>query len=302
MAHHRAARRPLRASQRTAATPPATSTAGKRKATKPTAAPRLRSLLPSGPVVAGVAALAVASAGAATTAAPATLISADASSPRASDGAAAGFRINAMGGESSVSRSSLIDERSGGTVSRSSDRGDTAGEVMDGHDVDEEALAETETQAAERNAALSQLARKAETQSKKIELNAWELPLSGYRLTGRFGQSSGLWSSTHTGLDFAAPSGTPIRAVAGGTITETSYAGAYGNRTVMTLEDGTELWYCHQTSFAVSEGDTVRAGDVIGYVGSTGNSTGPHMHLEVRPGAGDPVDPYSALVEHGLQP
>ena len=55
----------------------------------------------------------------------------------------------------------------------------------------------------------------------------------------------------HTGLDFAAPTGTPIIAVANGTITETGYAGAYGNRTVETLDDGTELWYCHQTAFGV---------------------------------------------------
>ena len=70
----------------------------------------------------------------------------------------------------------------------------------------------------------------------------------------------------------------------------------------MTLDDGTEIWYCHQTSFAVSGGETVRAGELIGYVGSTGNVTGPHLHLEVRPGGGDPVDPYAALVVHGVTP
>jgi murein DD-endopeptidase MepM/ murein hydrolase activator NlpD len=85
-------------------------------------------------------------------------------------------------------------------------------------------------------------------------------------------------------------------------ITSAQFEGAYGNRTVETLEDGTELWYCHQVQFNVSPGQRVRAGDVIGYVGSTGHVTGPHLHLEVRPGAGDPVDPYPALVEHGLQP
>ncbi len=63
--------------------------------------------------------------------------------------------------------------------------------------------------------------------------------------------AGGLWSSNHTGLDFAAPSGTPIVAVANGMITETGYAGAYGNKTVETLEDGTEIWYCHQSAIGV---------------------------------------------------
>ena len=114
--------------------------------------------------------------------------------------------------------------------------------------------------------------------------------------------SGGMWSSDHTGLDMATASGTPIVAVANGTITETGSAGAYGNQTIQTLEDGTEIWYCHQTDIGVSPGDTVSAGQQIGTVGSTGNSTGPHLHLEVRPGGGDPVDPYQALVFHGLKP
>ena len=71
---------------------------------------------------------------------------------------------------------------------------------------------------------------------------------------------------------------------------------------MVTLDDGTEIWYCHQNAFGVSVGDVVRPGEQIGYVGATGNVTGPHLHLEVRPGGGDPVDPYAALVHHGLQP
>jgi murein DD-endopeptidase MepM/ murein hydrolase activator NlpD len=90
--------------------------------------------------------------------------------------------------------------------------------------------------------------------------------------------------------------------VANGVIVETAYAGAYGNRTIMRLQDGTELWYCHQNAFGVHAGQAVIAGQTIGYVGSTGNTTGPHLHLEVRPGGGDPVDPFQALVVHGLKP
>jgi murein DD-endopeptidase MepM/ murein hydrolase activator NlpD len=90
--------------------------------------------------------------------------------------------------------------------------------------------------------------------------------------------------------------------VASGTITETGWAGAYGNRTVETLPDGTELWYAHQVRFGSTPGEKVTEGQVIGYVGSTGNTTGPHVHLEVRPGGGDPVDPDTALKAHGIDP
>ena len=120
-------------------------------------------------------------------------------------------------------------------------------------------------------------------------------------LTARFGEY-GLWSSFHTGLDFAAAPGTPIHAIAAGVVTFTGYDGAYGNKTVVTLPDGTELWYCHQTSIEVSVGDEVASGQEIGTVGSTGHVTGPHVHIEVRPGGGDPVDPYAAMVAHGVTP
>ncbi len=135
-----------------------------------------------------------------------------------------------------------------------------------------------------------------------IEKRSWTLPVTGYHLTGRFGDVSGLWSSVHTGLDFAAPEGTPIRAIADGVVLSTAYDGSYGNKTVIRLDDGTELWYCHQSSFAVAPGRRVRAGQLLGYVGSTGNTTGPHLHLEVRPGGGEPVDPEVALAAHGLRP
>jgi murein DD-endopeptidase MepM/ murein hydrolase activator NlpD len=90
--------------------------------------------------------------------------------------------------------------------------------------------------------------------------------------------------------------------VAAGTVKEVGYAGAYGNRTVMTTRDGTDLWYCHQAATSVEQGERVVAGQVIGAVGSTGNTTGPHVHLEVRPRPDDPVDPFAALVAHGLHP
>ena len=129
----------------------------------------------------------------------------------------------------------------------------------------------------------------------------WVLPVSGYDLTGRFGSVSGLWSSSHTGLDFAAPSGTPIRSVADGVVTEAGYDGSYGYKTVVTLPDGSEVWYCHQDSLGVSKGQSLSAGEVLGYVGMTGNTTGSHLHLEVRQGK-QPVDPESYLAAQGIAP
>jgi murein DD-endopeptidase MepM/ murein hydrolase activator NlpD len=141
-------------------------------------------------------------------------------------------------------------------------------------------------------------------QREEPEAAGWQLPLASgsYRASSQFGECSALWSQCHTGLDLAAPSGTPILSVASGVVTETAYAGAYGNRTIVTLEDGTELWYCHQDSVSVGAGEAVAAGQPIGTVGTTGNTTGAHLHLEVRPGGGDPVDPLGVLAAHGVTP
>lgn len=138
-------------------------------------------------------------------------------------------------------------------------------------------------------------------QGKTIKPEAWALPVKGYRLTGRFGNSSGLWASTHTGLDFAVASGTPIHAIADGVVVSAESDGAFGNKTVIRLIDGTEVWFCHQTEFKVSPGDQLQRGQVIGTVGSTGNSTGPHLHLEIHPQGGDPVDPEIALAGHRVK-
>ena len=163
-------------------------------------------------------------------------------------------------------------------------------------------FSEAKLQADQTVKAQQDLRDKTQNQAEQLKKNQWVLPVTGYHLTARFGMAGGLWSSNHTGLDFATASGTPVVAVANGVITETGYAGAYGNQTIQTLDDGTEIWYCHQSSFGVSEGDVVSAGEVIGAVGSTGNVTGSHLHIEVRPGGGDPVDPYAAFIVHGVTP
>ncbi|MFD7923796.1 M23 family metallopeptidase [Streptomyces sp. NPDC059740] len=157
------------------------------------------------------------------------------------------------------------------------------------------AKAEKEQKAAEEKA-------RHEAEKKRLAALArsYRLPVTGYTLTAGFGQAGDMWSADHTGQDFAVPTGTPIKAVHSGTITSAGWAGSYGYRIVLTLDDGTELWFCHMSSMVRTSGH-VNTGDVIGRVGATGNVTGPHLHLEVRPGGGDPIDPMPWLRAHGLE-
>jgi murein DD-endopeptidase MepM/ murein hydrolase activator NlpD len=158
--------------------------------------------------------------------------------------------------------------------------------------------------AAEKKEAREKAKKKAEAERLAKLAKSFKLPVASYTITGTFGQPGSMWSSGyHTGLDFAASTGTPIQAIHGGTVTEAGWAGAYGYRTILTLDDGTELWFCHQSSMNVSVGQKVSTGDIIGRVGATGNVTGAHLHLEVHPG-GDAtgVDPAVWLAGKGLTP
>ncbi|WP_327290450.1 M23 family metallopeptidase [Streptomyces sp. NBC_01198] len=123
-------------------------------------------------------------------------------------------------------------------------------------------------------------------------------PVASYTLTTAFGESGNMWA-THTGQDFAAPTGTPVHAVHSGTVTSAGWAGSFGYRVVLRLDDGTELWYCHLSTMVATSGEVV-TGDTIGRVGATGNVPGPHLHLEVRPGGGAPVDPVPWLYGHDV--
>lgn len=103
-------------------------------------------------------------------------------------------------------------------------------------------------------------------------------PVSGV-VTSRFGGRS---LGTHSGLDIGVPTGTPVKAAAGGTVTFSGYKGSYGNLVVITHENGVQTYYAHNNSLLVTAGQTVSQGEVISYSGSTGRSTGPHLHLEIR--------------------
>lgn len=106
-------------------------------------------------------------------------------------------------------------------------------------------------------------------------------PISGI-ITSRFGASSRIRASNHTGLDISASTGTPIKAAASGTVTFSGRKGSYGYMVVLSHGNGVQTYYGHCSKLYVSAGQTVSQGDVIAAVGSTGNSTGPHLHLEIR--------------------
>ncbi|MFI5805802.1 M23 family metallopeptidase [Streptomyces sp. NPDC051561] len=130
---------------------------------------------------------------------------------------------------------------------------------------------------------------------------SFSLPTSSYYLTATYGQAGSMWSSgQHTGLDFAASAGTPVKAVHGGTIKSAGWSGSYGYRIVLEMSDGTEIWYCHLSQMNVSPGDKVTTAEVIGNVGATGNVSGAHLHLEVHTPGGDGVDPAAWLRDKGL--
>ena len=113
-------------------------------------------------------------------------------------------------------------------------------------------------------------------------INLSVLPVSG-RITSRFGDVSSIRSSVpHTGLDIACTTGTDIGVVADGKVIFAGWSGDYGNLVKIDHGNGVQTWYAHCSKIYVSKGDEVSSGDVISAVGSTGNSTGPHLHFEIR--------------------
>ena len=117
------------------------------------------------------------------------------------------------------------------------------------------------------------------------------LPVTG-RITSRYGVASSIRRSAHTGLDIACTQWTDIKAISAGTVTFSNYKGSYGNLVKIDHGNGVETWYGHCSKLYVDVGTKVAAGDVIAAVGSTGNSTGPHLHFEIRIN-GKTVDPQN---------
>jgi len=151
--------------------------------------------------------------------------------------------------------------------------------------------------------AAAKAASEAAAEKERKSSTRCEMMISGYHITAGFGQGGSRWASVHTGTDFAAPIGTPIRSVMKGVVLSAEFAGPYGRQVRIKHEDGTETWYNHMSKFSVSPGETVYAGDQVGAVGVTGNTTGPHLHFEVRPDGGEPINPIPWLEDTcGLNP
>jgi murein DD-endopeptidase MepM/ murein hydrolase activator NlpD len=108
------------------------------------------------------------------------------------------------------------------------------------------------------------------------------LPIKGGKITTAYRKKGRHWSKGyHTGVDFAAPTGTPVLAVQDGTILPGGWGKSYGEQVLQSCKAGFVI-YAHLDEVLCKPGDKVKAGDLIGKVGSTGNSTGPHLHLELR--------------------
>ncbi len=161
--------------------------------------------------------------------------------------------------------------------------------------VREEAARRKAEEAARREAAREAEAL-AERERKARLAVSYVKPVGSYTLGDDFGGASSPWASVNSGQDFLVPTGTPAVAVHSGVITAAGWAGAFGYRIVLTVEDGTQLWYCHLSSMVKTSG-RVTTGDVIGRVGATGNAATPMLHLEVRPAGAAPVDPVGWLRE-----
>lgn len=141
--------------------------------------------------------------------------------------------------------------------------------------------AEAKAAAAKKAASRSSTSRTT-TSSKKVDLGITLIkPISG-TITSKFGANSSRRSGSHTGLDIAAPKGTNIKAAASGTVTFSGTKGSYGKMVIISHGDGVETYYAHCSKLNVSVGYKVSQGQVIAEVGSTGNSTGNHLHLEIR--------------------
>ncbi|MFD9905160.1 M23 family metallopeptidase [Streptomyces sp. NPDC059063] len=165
----------------------------------------------------------------------------------------------------------------------------------------EKAKKEREAKAAKE--AKERARERAARDAERKRLNAYVAPVDGSYVSTSYKAGGGMWSSgSHTGIDFHAASGTSVHAVGAGTVVEAGWGGAYGNNVVIKMNDGTYTQYGHMSSLSVTVGQTVTPGQQIGLSGSTGNSSGPHLHFEARTGAdyGSDIDPVAYLRAHGV--
>lgn len=163
--------------------------------------------------------------------------------------------------------------------------------------------AEAKQKAEEKAKAEREAAERAAREEERKRLGIYVAPVEGSYISTQWHAGGGMWSSgSHTGIDFHAGLGTSVHAVGAGTVVEAGWGGAYGNNVVIKHLDGTYTQYGHLGSLDVSVGETVTPGQQIGLSGSSGNSSGPHLHFEARTGAqyGTDIDPVAYLRQHGV--
>ncbi|MFF5960513.1 M23 family metallopeptidase [Streptomyces luteogriseus] len=164
--------------------------------------------------------------------------------------------------------------------------------------------------AAEKKAAAKKAAAKKAAAKKAAAKKAkpsWVDPVKKYSLSASFAQNGGMWAHKHSGQDFAVPSGTQVVAAHGGTVVKAGGNGAgdgpaYGNAVVIKHGNGTYSQYAHLSKVTVHVGQIVKTGQEIAKSGNTGNSSGPHLHFEIRttPNYGSAVDPVKFLRAKGV--
>jgi murein DD-endopeptidase MepM/ murein hydrolase activator NlpD len=160
--------------------------------------------------------------------------------------------------------------------------------------------ADTAAQVA-RSAQRKELAARTVAKEAALEERAhsWRLPIKTYVLTSGFGSR---WGRQHEGEDFAAPEGTDLVSMSTGTVTFAGPESGFGNLVKIRYWDGTITYYGHMSSISVTSGEHVEPAEVVGQSGNTGHSTGPHLHLEVHPDGGAPIDPLPWLADRSIAP
>ncbi|MFC6236778.1 M23 family metallopeptidase [Longivirga aurantiaca] len=149
--------------------------------------------------------------------------------------------------------------------------------------------------AAERKERADRLAaRKRQAAARAARAALYVSPVPSYQLSAAFGARGGWSSGRHTGLDFRAPTGTPVVAVHDARVAKTAWHPAYGRMIILDLGNGVTTWYCHLSQVSVRAGERVSTGERIGAVGTSGNTSGPHLHFEVRLWD-QPTDPATFL-------
>lgn len=137
-----------------------------------------------------------------------------------------------------------------------------------------------------------------DTSNPTVKNESYIVPVNNYYISSHFGNRNGEF---HRGIDLAASQGEPIYASQEGTVIEAEYHYSWGNYVAIEHDDGTTTLYAHQQNYVVQEGDRVEQGQKIGYVGSTGNSTGPHLHFEIcldnSLSQNKLIDPYTVLFD-----